>query len=176
MSVNLLTTKAISTLTSLEALKTDDEDFGNTVEFKCLGRLHVLLTLVAVPLVVLIKCLRLFELRQAVCQLNLAVGVAVIVLVLSRCKLLSSLGSGKEVEQVLHDRSVPSNITDEFFAGEVLVAEECIVAHKTELIEVVLNTLLIVRDEAAFAALLVAQLAGGVQTAGVFEFKLIGHA
>ena len=55
MSVNFLPTEAITALGCLEAFEADNEDFGHAVQLQCLGCLHKLLALVAVPFVVLVK-------------------------------------------------------------------------------------------------------------------------
>ena len=53
--VNFLATKSILASGSLEAFEAYDQYAWNTVDFKCFGRLNKVLTLVAIPLVVLIE-------------------------------------------------------------------------------------------------------------------------
>ena len=66
MRVNFLSAKTVATLGGFEPLKADDEDFGDTVDFKRLRSLHELLALVAVPFVVLVQRLGLLEFLEAV--------------------------------------------------------------------------------------------------------------
>jgi len=65
-SIDLLTTaEPILISARLEALETDYHDAGHTINLQRFRRLHVFLTLIAVPFVVLVQRLRLLELLQA---------------------------------------------------------------------------------------------------------------
>lgn len=69
-SIDLLTTtEPILISARLEALKANDHDARHTINLQRLSRLHVLLTLVAIPFVILVERLRLLEFLQALVQL-----------------------------------------------------------------------------------------------------------
>ena len=64
--VDLLSTAEAELIPAgLEALEADDHDAGDAVDLQRFRRLHVLLTLIAVPLVIFIERLGLLELLQA---------------------------------------------------------------------------------------------------------------
>ena len=71
---------------------------------------------------------------------------------------------------------MPRDIDDKLFSSVVLVAEQSVISNEADLVEVVLHTLLAVRDQAALARLIVTNFAVRVNSVHVFELKLVRHA
>lgn len=152
-----------------ESLETDDHDARQLIDFQCFGSLHMLLAHFAVPHVVLVQSLQLFELLQAVGQQHLPVSLV-------HVQRWQGHSSRKEAEETLMKVLVPHNFDLKLFACDTtFIAEQRIVVSDLEGGEDVVDCDILVGHRAALASHFSAVVAALHEPTHVLKAKLVRH-
>lgn len=126
---------SIALLALLESLQVDDEERWGLVDFQQLGGLNMLLTLAAIPLVVLVKNFSLLELVEAVVNGQFVLRLVPIlhILIIQVNPLAVHLPRKVSLE-LLFEVSLPDQIQDEVLLTSFGVIETGVVLH-SDLVE-----------------------------------------